>query len=171
MLKDSWGGLAICISRCLSKVLFFTWWLALEKHGQMVNDYQFFMGGHQKHNPLYFLGTPIDLSSLVYDKSTVSRVLYGLLLVSSVVSVCLSFTAILKGGRRPIIKSYRSFLFLKLFLFILTKLMVQAYVLSIAMKSLMFYVANKDLLATGGDIFDLYFRGICREIYRYESTI
>ena len=108
---------------------------------------------------------------MIYDKNTGSRVLYGLLLVSSVASVCLSFTAILKGGRKPIIKSYRSFLFLKLFLFILTKLMVQAYILSIAIKSLMFYVANKDLLANGGDIFDLYFRGICREIYRYESTI
>ena len=115
------------------------------------------------------LGTPIDLSSLVFDENISSRILYGLLLVSSVASVCMSFTAILKGGRRPIIHSYSSVFFFKTFLFILSKFMVQAYVLSIAIKSLMYYVAHRDVLRSGllGDIFNIYFRGICRPTYRH----
>ena len=41
--------------------------------------------------------------------------------------------------------------------------MVQAYVLSIAIKSLMYYVAHWDVFQTEllNDVFDLYFRGIC----------
>ena len=95
---------------------------------------------------------------------TSSRVLYGLLLLSTLVSVCMSIAAILKGGRSPIITNYRSIFFLKFFLFVVSKLVVQAYIVSIAVKSLMYYVANRGPLYSGllGEIFNLYFRGICR---------
>jgi hypothetical protein len=108
---------------------------------------------------------PIDLSSLVYEQTSVySKASYLLLLVTSISSVCMDLAKILKWGDKPIIKSYFSLTFLKIFLFILTKFLVQSYVLSIAIKSLMYYVAmqadqkhNNDLY---NNIFNLYYRGI-----------
>ena len=108
---------------------------------------------------------PIDLSSLVYEQTSVySKASYHLLLVTSISSDCIDLAKILKWGDKPIIKSYFSLTFIKIFLFILTKFLVQSYVLSIAIKSLMYYVAiqadhkhNHDLY---NDIFNLYYRGI-----------
>ena len=114
------------------------------------------------HN-IVFLGTPIDLSSLVFDEKILSQVFYGLLLISSIASVCMSFAAILQSEKMSKIKTFKSSFFLQIFLFIFTKFAVQAYILSIAIKSLMFYVVFHDI-HDGGEIFNLYYREICRDL-------
>ena len=73
----------------------------------------------------------------------------------------MSFAAILKSDMSNI-RSFGSAFFLKMFLFIFTKFVVQAYILSIAIKSLMFYVVYQDII-DGGEIFNLYYRGLCRD--------
>ena len=108
---------------------------------------------------------PIDLSSLLYDEVTVfSQALYVMLLITSISSVCIDLAKILKWGDKPIINTYLSFTFLKIFLFILTKFLVQSYALSMAIKSLMYNVAiqvdfedDSDLFK---DMFNIYYRGI-----------
>ena len=102
-------------------------------------------------------GQLLDLSSLLYDSSSVSKVMYFLFLFSSISSVCISLTRwvdlavrkiigriyrILAWGRHPIIDSLHSLTFFKMVLLILTKVLIQAYLLSMAIKSLMFYMAT-----------------------------
>ena len=108
---------------------------------------------------------PIDLSSLLYDEVTVfSQALYVMLLITSIFSLCIDLAKILKWGDKPIIDIYLSFTFLKIFLFILTKFLVQSYALSMAIKSLMYNVAIQvdfeDYSDLFKDMFNIYFRGI-----------
>lgn len=87
-----------------------------------------------------------------------------LLLVCSCSSVCLSFSRILKWGEKPVISSFLSFKFLKIFLLILTTLFLLAARMAPVVKSLMLYtiVQSNDDLNQGevGDIFNDHFRGI-----------
>ena len=118
---------------------------------------------------LYVLKGPgddaLDVSSLVYDQASVlSKFSYILLLLSSVTSVCIDLAKILKWDEKLVITTYLSFTFFKIFLFILTKCLVQSYFLSMAVKSLMFHFAilvdsdeNSDLF---NDVIELYYRGI-----------
>ena len=111
--------------------------------------------------------TSIDISSLVYDQSSIfSKASYALLLISSISSVCIDLAKILKWGYKPVITTYISFTFFKIFLFILTKFVVQSYVLSMAVKSLMYQftilpslVSDKDSDELNG-LLQLYYRGI-----------
>ena len=89
-----------------------------------------------------FKDRPIDLSSLIYDQiSPFSKISYMVLLISSISSVCIDLAKILKWGKKPIITSYFTFTFLNVFLFILTKFLVQSYILSMSIKSLMYHWA------------------------------
>ena len=109
-------------------------------------------------------GRPIDLSSLVFDGSIFSQMLYGFLLISSIISVCMSFAGILKSEKLPVVLNYNSFFFIKIFFFILTKFLLQAYIFSIAIKSLMWFVILPvNELET---IFQYYYRGICRKSHQ-----
>ena len=100
----------------------------------------------------------------MYDQSSIfSKASYALLLISSISSVCIDLAKILKWGYKPVITTYISFTFFKIFLFILTKFVVQSYVLSMAVKSLMyqftilpFVVSDKD----SDELLQLYYRGI-----------
>ena len=87
-----------------------------------------------------------------------------MLLITSISSVCIDLAKILKWGDKPIINTYLSFTFLKIFLFILTKFLVQSYALSMAIKSLMYNVAIQvdfeDYSDLFKDMFNIYFRGI-----------
>ena len=100
---------------------------------------------------------------------------YGLLLVSSISTVCFSFAGILKWGEKPIIRTYWSLFFLKIFFFLLTKFVIQAYILSIPVKSLMFNVALQGALYDvyehpAYQLFELYYRGIDRHYYNITSN-
>ena len=107
----------------------------------------------------------LDISSLLYDlSSSWSKISYFLLLMSSISSVCIDLAKILKWGEDPIITTYASFTFCKIFLFILSKFLVQSYVLSMAIKSMMFYFAltidyeeNSDIW---NELLQFYYRGI-----------
>ena len=93
-------------------------------------------------------------------------------------SVCIDLAKILKWGRIPVINFYFSFTFFKVFLFILTKFLVQAYILSMAVKSLMYYFSIKSDLEKNSkmyaDMFNLYYRGIYedpQELTYYQATL
>ena len=73
----------------------------------------------------------LDLSSMLYNEdSTTSKATYFLLLISSMCSIILSFTRVLTWGDKPIITSFLSFRFLKISLFLITKLITLSYVQS-----------------------------------------
>ena len=104
----------------------------------------------------------------MYDHSSVvSKALYLLLLVTSVSSVCIDLAKILKWGEKPIIGTYLSFTFLKIFFFILTKFLMQSYALSMAIKSIMFNVAilvdDDEYSELSKDLFQRYYRGIDKD--------
>ena len=107
----------------------------------------------------------LDISSLLYDlSSSWSKISYFLLLMSSISSVCIDLAKILKWGEDPIITTYASFTFCKIFLFILSKFLVQSYVLSMAIKSMMFYFAltvdNEENSDIFNELLQFYYRGI-----------
>ena len=101
----------------------------------------------------------------MYDSdSLLSKASYVLVFLSSLISVCIDLSKILKWGTNPVIRTYWSFIFLKVVFFILTKFLVFAYVISMAMKSLMFYFAittaangSKNLFH---EVLQLYYRGL-----------
>ena len=111
---------------------------------------------------------PIDLSQLAFGDSTESKYMYFTGLTLSIVSVSFTCTVMLKWGHRPVIKSFYSFKFLKILLFILTKFFVQAYILSMALKNLMYFEvflpnANRSSLAF--QIFNYNYYGLCKKRY------
>ena len=56
------------------------------------------------------------------------------------------FLKILTWGKNPIVLRLKSFTFLKIFVFILTKLYINVYILSVIVKSLMFQLVMKDYM-------------------------
>ena len=73
----------------------------------------------------------LDLSSMLYNKeSTWSKATYFVLYISSTCSIIVSFARILTWGDQPIITSFLSFRFLKISLFLITKLITLSYVQS-----------------------------------------
>ena len=113
----------------------------------------------------YFPGRPIDLSSLAFEDTISSKMLYSSLLFSSFISVCTSFARVLKWGRKPVIQSLVSFNFLKIILLIITRFLIQSYFLSMAVKSLMYYYVIRIEYFIQNDsksyqLFNIYYRGI-----------
>ena len=58
----------------------------------------------------------------------------------------LELAKILTWGKNPIVSRLKSFTFLKIFFFILTKLFINVYILSVIVKSLMFQLVMKDYM-------------------------
>ena len=84
-------------------------------------------------------GRPLDLASLIRSSSNDSfPYFYFILLISTLISVGVSFARILTKGRNPVIKNIVSFKFFKVILMVISKLLVQSYILSMAVKSIMF---------------------------------
>jgi hypothetical protein len=111
---------------------------------------------------------PIDLSNLLFEDSLSSQIKYGLLLFTSFSSLCLSCSRILKWGRTPVIQTFFSFKFLKIILLIVTRFLIQSYILAWAVKSLMYqFVSRYEYLKPGQsdilykEIVNLYYRGLC----------
>ena len=114
------------------------------------------------------LERPIDLSSLLYENSIMSRLVYSLCLFCSFSSVGISCARILKCGESPVINTFVSFRFLKILLLLVTRFLVQSYVLAMAVKSLMYgFVSHYQYFQPGHssqfylEIENLYYRGIC----------
>ena len=89
-------------------------------------------------------GRPLDLASLIRSSSNDTfPYFYFILLVSTLISVGVSFARILTKGKNPVIKNIVSFKFFKVILMLISKLLVQSYILSMAVKSLMFKFVSK----------------------------
>ena len=75
------------------------------------------------------------------------------------------FLKILTWGKNPIVLRLKSFTFLKIFVFILTKLYINVYILSVIVKSLMFQLVVKDQMIVSASpdleqLFSFYYRGL-----------
>ena len=94
---------------------------------------------------------PIDLSNLLYDEGTnIQKLHYFSFLSSSIINMGLELAKILTWGKNPIVSRLKSFTFLKIFVFILTKLYINVYILSVIVKSLMFQLVFKDHMIVAG---------------------
>ena len=110
----------------------------------------------------------IDLTQLAFGDSTYSRIVYFTGLTTSILSVCFSCTTMLKWGESPVIETFYSFRFIKILSFILTKFLVQAYFLSMALRSLMFYevfLKGEDSTSFYYQVFNRNYNGICKKMY------
>ena len=110
----------------------------------------------------------IDLSSLLYGDSIGSKLVYSFTLISSFTTVGISCARILKRGESPVIETYVSCRFMKIILLIVTRFLVQSYVLAIAVKSLMYgFVSHYQYFKPGqsarlySEVENLYYRGLC----------
>ena len=86
----------------------------------------------------------MDLSSLLSSSNDSFPYFYFILLSSTVFSVGVSFARILTNGKNPFIKNIVSFKFFKVILMLILKLLVQCYILSMAVKSIMFKFVSKE---------------------------
>jgi len=105
---------------------------------------------HSRNNNFFFIwisvahpGRPFDLRSLLSSSNDSIPYFYFILLTSSIISVGLSFARILTKGKNPIIPLL-SLKFLKVILMLILKFLVQSYILSMAVKSLMYKFVSKE---------------------------
>ena len=105
---------------------------------------------HSRNNNFFFIwisvahsGRPFDLRSLLSSSNDSIPYFYFILLTSSIISVGVSFARILTKGKNPII-TLLSFKFLKVILMLILKFLVQSYILSMAVKSLMYKFVSKE---------------------------
>ena len=116
------------------------------------------------YSAFYGYNQEIDLDQLLFGDSSYSKLWYFFGLSTSIVSVCFSCTMVLKWGANPVIQSVNSFKFVKILFFILTKFLVQAYISSMALKSLMAYevfIYHEDTDSLEFKVLNNNFHGIC----------
>ena len=89
------------------------------------------------------LGRPFDLRSLLTSSNDSIPYIYFILLFSTIISVGVSYARLLTKGKNPVLKRALSFQFLKVMIMLILKFTVQSYVLSIAVKSMMFKFVSK----------------------------
>ena len=112
---------------------------------------------------------PFDISSILFTDQTSSRVRFLLSFFSSFLSVGIGFSRLLTQGRRPVIKHVVSLQFLKILMIIVTKFIMQSYMLSISIQSLMYKFISKFRYFPkpsydSGEFRELeekYYRGLC----------
>ena len=105
----------------------------------------------------------IDLSSLLYS-DTSSKITYFLMLLSSLVSICISFTKMLHMGHEPVLTSVFTTRAAIIFVFLVTKLLLLAYLHSLAITSMMLGtvgIALADNDPAHEELFDNFYRGLC----------
>ena len=90
-----------------------------------------------------YWGRPLDLSSLLSSSNDSFPYFYFVLLTSTMISVGITFARILTKGKNPVIKNIISFKFLKVIIMLILKLLVQSYILMMALKSIMFKFVSK----------------------------
>ena len=108
----------------------------------------------------------VDLSHVAFDDNTWSKIQYGLLMASSLTSVSISLARVLRWGKDPVINHVFSFAFLKIIIMIFSRFFLQCYLLSMSIKSLMFFVVIPSLFKDElhdeqfSELFELYYKGI-----------
>ena len=122
------------------------------------------------HSKTFVGNNPLDLSSLLYKpRNTSSKAFYGLVLSLSVTSLGISFARLLTQGHKPVIKSILSFQFLKVLMMLIFKFIIQSYILSMAVMSLMYKFVSKFQYFQNPEfdtedyrkLEDKYWRGLC----------
>lgn len=112
---------------------------------------------------------PFDISSILFTEKTSSRILFLITFCSSFLSVGISFARLLAQGSKPVIKKIVSWQFFKILLMILSKFIMQSYMLSMAIKSLMFKFVSKFQFSDNPsfdteeyrELEEIYYRGLC----------
>ena len=105
----------------------------------------------------------LDLSNLLFSSSISSKLQYFTLLFSSCASISISFARILTFGGQPMVTSLLSANFLKTVLFLLTKFLVLAYLLSMSIRSMMMYYVFGSENELFTNILEYNYRGLCRK--------
>ena len=105
----------------------------------------------------------IELGSLLWS-DTSSKITYFLMLLSSLVSICISFTKMLRMGHEPVLTSIFTTRAGIVFLFLVTKFLLLAYLHSLAITSMMMglvgsIIADNDPAHI--ELFDMFHRGLC----------
>ena len=85
----------------------------------------------------------MDLSFLLSSSNDSFPYSYFILLTFTIISVGVSFARILTKGENPAIQNIVSFKFFKVILMLISKLLVQCYILSMAVKSIMYKFLSK----------------------------
>ena len=105
----------------------------------------------------------IDLSSLLYSDTT-SKITYFLMLLSSLVSICITFTKMLQIGHEPAISSVFTARAGMIFVFLVTKFLLLSYCNSLAITSMMLGSVG-GALGDGNplhdELFEHFYRGLC----------
>ena len=115
---------------------------------------------------------PFDISSILFTEKTYSFLIFLVTFCSSFLSVGISFARLLAQGSKPIIKRIVSWQFLKILLMIISKFIMQSYMLSMAIKSLMYkFVSKYQYFEKPFDdpedenqyreLEEIYYRGLC----------
>ena len=105
----------------------------------------------------------IDLSSLLWS-DTSSKITYFLMLLSSLVSICISFTKMLRMGHEPVLTSIFTTRAGIVFLFLVTKFLLLAYLHSLAITSMMLGSVGSNIADNDPahmELFDMFYRGLC----------
>ena len=105
----------------------------------------------------------LDLSNLLFSSSISSKLQYFTLLFSSCASISISFARILTFGGQPMVTSLLSANFLKTVLFLLTKFLVLAYLLSMSIRSMMMYYVFGSENELFTSVLEYNYRGLCRK--------
>ena len=120
-----------------------------------------------------FTEEPINLSDLVFEDTVKSKLIYGGFFLSSFVAAAASFAKVLKWGKKPVIKNYVSLKFVKITLLLVTRFLMQGYILSAAIKSLMFQYIFLKVFGQWNmmrQVLNVYYRGLCiRSETKYSS--
>ena len=91
----------------------------------------------------------------------------------SITSLGISFARLLTQGHKPVIKSILSFKFFKVLLMLMLKFILHSYILSMAVKSLMYRFVSKYQYFPNPEhdtedyrmLEDKYWRGLCTPVY------
>ena len=91
----------------------------------------------------------------------------------SITSLGISFARLLTQGHKPVIKSILSFKFFKVLLMLMLKFILHSYILSMAVKSLMYRFVSKFQYFPNPEhdtedyrkLEDKYWRGLCTPVY------
>ena len=86
---------------------------------------------------------PLDISSILFTKDTGSKIKFACMFCSSFLSTGISFARLLTTGNHPVIKQVVSWQFFKIILMMISKVILQSYMLSMAIKSLMYKFVSK----------------------------
>ena len=86
---------------------------------------------------------PLDISSILFTKDTTSKVKFACMFCTSLLSTAISFARLFTMGNHPVIKKIASWQFLRIVFMMITKVILLSYMMSMAIKSLMYKFVSK----------------------------